>query len=99
MDLKMDVTRMLIISMLGEEPDKYIEDVKEILKLFDELDNYESLFKDYPPLYHSLEHRGLPRSDKPINEYIEVDSVAMDVYEDYVSMPPIKGVKKLGRER
>lgn len=99
MGLREDVMKMLIISMLGGEPDKYISDVKEILKLFDELDRYESLFRDYPPLYHPLEHRGLARSDKPGDKYIDVSQVSGETNDDYVVMPPIRGIKRLGRER
>ncbi len=95
-----DVIKMMSIAMIGDEPSKYLDDLKAILRLFDELDKYKDVFENYKPLYHPLESRGLPRPDKPIDSYVDLREVCgSSLYEGYVSLPPIKGVRRLGRER
>jgi len=97
--LKEDLIKMMFIVMLNEDPEPYINDIKEILRLFDELDSYKDLFEKSDPLYHPLETTGLPRADKHIDSGIDIASITKYLYDRYVSMPPIKGVKRLGREK
>lgn len=97
MGLKEDLIRIMSIVMLGEDPDTYINDIKEILRLFDELDGYKDIFERSEPLYHPLETTGLPRIDKYVDSGIDVASITKYLYDRYVSMPPIKGVKRVRR--
>ncbi len=99
MGLQEDLVKMMFIVMLNEDPKPYINDIKEILRLFDVLDSYEDLFEKSKPLYHPLETMGLPRADKPVGSGVDIASITKYLYDDYISMPPIKGIKRLGHEK
>ncbi len=97
MDLTTDIRRMMEISLVGGDPQSFLEDVKKILDLFDKLDSFEDKFSEVEPLYHPLEYRGSPRQDKVIDVYVDVSKLTDYVEDGYVYLPPIKGVKRLTR--
>lgn len=98
MDIDVDyIKKVMGLVMIEENPEKYIEDIKKIIRLFDELDRFDEVVKSYPPLYHSLERMGRLRSDIKMSFKTNIKELTDNVYEDYVAAPPIKGVKKIGK--
>lgn len=80
--------------MIDEEPSKYLEDVKKILELFDEVEKYGELAEKYEPLYHPLLDSAAPRKDVPRSWEHEAP-ISIYSADGYVIAPPLKGVRKI----
>ena len=88
--------RVMSLVMVEEEPDRYIDDVRRIIELFDELDRFDIHIKDLEPLYHPLGSTGRLREDAPEESGIEFPGDSDYRWEDYIEAPPIRGRRELG---
>jgi len=94
-ELIKELRRIMKLVILEEDINKYINDAKEILKLFNEIDKYYEMAKDLDPLYHPILYTVPLRKDKAIDTYLDI-SIFSEVDEDgYVVAPPLRGKRKL----
>jgi aspartyl/glutamyl-tRNA(Asn/Gln) amidotransferase C subunit len=90
-----EVRRIMSLIMLEDDPQKYIDDLIEILRLFDELDKYDKYIEGVEPLYHPLKIKGSPREDKVEVSRIDILELNKRVVDGYVVSSPIRGIKRL----
>ena len=84
---KEDVEKALRLAGIGDNPEKYIEQLEKVERLFSQLDKWLDEAPE-KPLYHPLDINTEPRGDEPktsdTSTWIEGDE------EGYVEAPPLR---------
>ncbi len=84
---RQDVEKALRLAGIGDDPEKYMEQLEKVERLFSQLDRWLDEAPD-EPLYHPLDIDTEPRKDEPITsdarDWIEGDE------EGYVEAPPLR---------
>jgi len=82
-----DVEKALRLAGIEDEPEKYMDQLEKVEKLFNQLDRWLDKAPE-KPLYHPLDIESIPRDDVPVesdtSEWIEGDE------EGYVEAPPLR---------